>query len=120
MNKRMLFIISEDYRVLESLRAVTSANDYEPKCFPSAEEFLAYLSPRQLGCVIVDLTDAAIHGGALVASMREQAEKLRSIVLTADGDQTDWRRLGAFAVLQKPCSTAALFEAIERALCDGD
>jgi FixJ family two-component response regulator len=115
MKKQLLFIISEDRRNLESLRSITSANYFEPKCFHSAEEFLQYVTPRQAGCVVVDSHDAVVNVGAFVASLRETAAQLRSIVIAAEENDTDWLRLGAFAVLRRPCSAESLFEAIDRA-----
>ncbi|MBA4106798.1 MAG: hypothetical protein C0485_13675 [Pirellula sp.] len=115
MKKQLLFIISEDHRNLESLRSITSANNYEPKCFHSAEEFLQYVAPRQAGCVVVDSHDAVVNVGAFVACLRETISQLRSIVIVAEEDDTDWLRLGAFAVLRRPCRAESLFEAIDRA-----
>ncbi len=118
MKKQLLFIISEDRRNLESLRSVTSANNYEPKCFHSAAEFLQYVTPRQAGCVVVDSHDAVVNVGAFVAHLRETAAQLRSIVIIAEENDTDWLRLGAFAALRRPCSAETLIEAIDRAWRD--
>jgi two-component system response regulator TtrR len=118
MKKQFLFIISEDRRTLESLRSLTSANNYEPKCFHSAEEFLQYVSPRQTGCIVVDAHDAVVDVSAFVVSLRERAAQLQPIVIAAEECGVDWLRLGAFAVLRRPCSAESLFEAIDRAWQD--
>lgn len=115
MKKQVLFIVSEERRNLESLRSITSANNYDPKCFQSAEEFLHYVAPRQAGCVVVDAHDAIVDVSAFVVSLKERAPQLKSIVITVEENNVDWLRLGAFAVLRRPCSAESLFEAIDRA-----
>jgi len=115
MKKPVLFIVSEDRRTLESLRSITSANNYEPKCFHSAEEFLHYVAPRQAGCVVIDAHDAIVDVSAFVVALRERAAELKSIVIAAEDNNVDWLSLGAFAVLPRPCSAESLFEAIDRA-----
>lgn len=116
MIKPAVFVLSDDLPTLDSIRTILAAINYDPRCFTSIEEFLALLPGRQEGCIVINVAEPLLDDPAMLIGIRERATKLRAIILASEGTEAAWLESGAFAVLRKPCSAAALQSTIERAM----
>ena len=51
-----VYVVDDDEAVRDSLQWLLEGKDYRVKCFDSAESFLARFDPREVACLIADIT----------------------------------------------------------------
>lgn len=92
---------------------------FQIESYSSGEELLARL-PRGSGCILLDLQMPGLSGLELQARLADLAPLLPIVFLTGRGDigiTVRAMKAGAHDFLEKPASSAAVLEAVERARC---
>ena len=119
--KHVILVVDDDPDILESLRIVLEANDYEVLTAASAEEGLSIYKENSPDLMIVDLMMEEIDSGT---SFVKELERLQNNVpvylLSSTGNllhQTaDFSTLGLTGVFQKPINTEMLLAILKAKL----
>jgi DNA-binding response OmpR family regulator len=111
--KHVILILDDDPDILESLRVVLEANNYQVATARSAEEGLRFYKAVKPDLLIVDLMMEEIDAGtAFVKEVRAMGNTAPIYVLSTVGDNfsmtTDFSALGLAGVLQKPINSDLL------------
>lgn len=117
-----VYLIEDDADLRESLAALLDVSGYKPRCFASAEEFLAAGSSARPACAVIDLRLPGMSGLDLQKKLHDEQPHLPVIVVTGHGDVATARmalRSGALDFLEKPVQPKELMEAVMAAL-EGD
>ena len=88
--------------------------------FESAEAFLAHPDKSDVGCLIADINLPGMSGVELVKGLGTEGERLPAVLITGRRDAATAelvRQAGEVPRLYKPFSDAALFEVIDRVMC---
>jgi FixJ family two-component response regulator len=118
-----VFIVDDDPGALESLRWMLEQADFRVKAFASSREFLDSYSPRESGCLVLDVRMPEMDGLALQRAMQERKIRLPIIFMTAYGDVPTCARAfrgGAIDFLEKPVNDKVLLEHIERLIAEDE
>jgi FixJ family two-component response regulator len=112
---RKVFVVDDDLAVLESLKAVLTANGYSVECFTSAEDFLENHHPTQVGCVLVDLLMPGMGGSELLRRLREAGSLLSVVVVTGlfDKESLDVQESASVLLLESPYEPLTLLTMVE-------
>ena len=115
-----VFVVDDDPIVVESLKAVLSAQGYIVKGFQTAEEFLARVSSNDVGCVLIDLILPGINGNELWRKLVAAGSMLSVIVVTGWIESLDlsWQRTPLGAVVEKPYDVSELLSLIADGITD--
>jgi len=111
-------IVDDDTSFRTAVGRLLEASGYRVAAYESGEELLAR-PPSGPGCILLDLQMPGLSGLELQARLADLAPLLPIVFLTGRGDiGTTVRAMkaGAHDFLEKPASSAALLEAVERAL----
>ncbi len=81
-----VYLIDDNADLRESLAALLEASGYSPRCFATAEEFLAKGLIERPACAIVDLRLPGMSGLDLQKKLHEEQPNLPVIVVTGHGD----------------------------------
>ncbi|MDB6029439.1 MAG: two-component response regulator [Verrucomicrobiales bacterium] len=115
----LVAIVDDNQSVRIATDGLMRSVGYRTENFASAEEFLAKERLEEIGCVILDLKLNGMDGLALQSRLVAANLQIPIIFITAHWDEptrTQALRLGAVDFLRKPCSAAALLEALQEAL----
>lgn len=115
-----LFLVDDDEAVRRSLLLLLFAQGLPVQGFESGEAFLQALSPRQTGCVILDLRMEGLSGMAVLEQLRQRRSPLVVLFLSGHGDiptALEAVRQGAFDWVVKP-DTGRLLERLPAALAE--
>src|SRR5262245_9474990 len=77
-----VFVVNDDPAVSKSIEALLTAQSYDVKCFASADEFLAQHEPKQVGCVVVDLSTLGPGGSELIQHLHETRSLLSVVIIS--------------------------------------
>jgi two-component system, LuxR family, response regulator FixJ len=114
-----VYLIDDNADLRESLAALLEASGYSPRCFATAEEFLAKGLIERPACAIVDLRLPGMSGLDLQKKLHDEQPNLPVIVVTGHGDVATARaalRTGALDFLEKPVQPEELMDAVSAAL----
>jgi FixJ family two-component response regulator len=114
-----VYLIEDNEDLRESLAALLEVSGYSPRCFASAEEFLAKGMNERPACAVVDLRLPGMSGLDLQKKLHEDQPNLPVIVVTGHGDVATARaalRTGALDFLEKPVQPQELMDAVSAAL----
>lgn len=114
-----VFIIDDDVDYVDSLSALVSAMGFEPQKFNSPVDFLQQFDAEAPGVILVDERMPLMSGLCLLEKLCSEPLRPAVIFLTGYADiraALKALRHGAFDYLQKGCSEAELYEAIQRGL----
>lgn len=119
MTIRRIFIVDDDDAVRTSLiRLLSILPETEVRGFASGDAFLEAAEDIEPGCVLLDLHMPGTSGLGVLESIRAQASRFTTIVLTGEGELSlavQAMKLGAFDFLEKPCDTHKLISVIDEA-----
>jgi FixJ family two-component response regulator len=110
-----VFVVGQDNSSRASIRALVKPMGVLTAEFSSAEEFLAGCKLETSGCLVTDLQLSGMSGIRLQQTLNERGLNLPTVVLARCCDvpsTVQSMRLGAFTVLQKPCTELELWESI--------
>ncbi|MDW9899966.1 response regulator [Sinorhizobium meliloti] len=111
-------IVDDDKSFRAAVGRMLAASGFQIESYSSGEELLARL-PRGSGCILLDLQMPGLSGLELQARLADLAPLLPIVFLTGRGDigiTVRAMKAGAHDFLEKPASSAAVLEAVERAL----
>ena len=114
-----IYIVDDDEALRDSLTWLLEGEEHAVQCFASAEEFLAALSDKQSGCLILDVRMPGMSGLELHERLTIQGNHLPVIFITGHGDvpmAVSALQRGACDFIQKPFSNEDLLSRINRAL----
>jgi DNA-binding response OmpR family regulator len=119
--KYTILCIDDDPDILESLRVVLEANDYQVMTAPSAEEGLRAFKEERPDLIIVDLMMEEIDAGAnFVKDLRALGNTAPIYMLSSTGDNLhgmiDVGELGLTGVFQKPLNPEVLLALLKTKL----
>lgn len=118
-DKPLIYVVDDDAAVRESIVALIKLRGAETRAFASAEEFLEQADFSAPGCLVLDIRMSGMSGLELLTHLRERGSSLPVIVVTAHADiptAVKAMKQGAETFLEKPCSEAELWNAIEEVL----
>lgn len=119
MSEGTVFVVDDDEAVRESLSSLLTASGHNAVAFASAEAFLLSYAPVPLACAIVDLRMPGMDGLSLLEHLRGKGLNLPVIVVTGHADvplAVRAMKSGAVDFIEKPYTTAAMMDAVHRAL----
>jgi CheY-like chemotaxis protein len=112
-------IIDDHASLRRSLRNLLSSVGYRVETFESADAFLESRDREHAGCLVLDLRMPGMSGLDLLNHLTSTGSRTPVIVLTAHGDDATRQRsleAGAVTFLEKPFQSAALLDAVRRAV----
>jgi two-component system response regulator FixJ len=122
MERKIIHVIDDDPAVLDSLELLLITEGFAVQAHPSARHFLDSASGREAACVLTDMRMPGLSGIDLLSVMNEQGFSAPVIIMTAHADVAlalEAKKLGAFDLLEKPCSNDSLLSAVQNAFaCD--
>ena len=110
----MIYIVDDDESVRKSLARLIKSVGVKAETFASAEEFLGK-TPKQTGCLILDIRLPGMSGIELQKRMAASGDKTPVIFITAQDDEvlrTEAMAAGARGFLLKPFDDYTLLDAI--------
>jgi CheY-like chemotaxis protein len=113
--RSLVSIVDDDESVRESLPDLVRQLGFAAQAFSSADAFLTSDLVDETRCLILDITMPGMSGPELQRELFRRGQGAPTIFITASADKTLRPRLlaeGAAAVLFKPFSDAALFDAL--------
>lgn len=118
---KVILIVDDDPDILESLKVVLEANDYQVRTALSAEEGVTAYRESNPDLVIVDLMMEEIDAGThMVKELQALGNKAPVYMLSSTGDDlnatTDYSELGLTGVFQKPLSPEVLLAVLKSKL----
>ena len=120
MQAATVFVIDDEQSVRDSIAALVELRGVPVRTFASAEDFLAANVAGSPGCVVTDLRiDPGMSGIELQQELTRRGWDIPVIVISAYADvrnAVDAMHHGAVTLLEKSCSTEALWAAIDEAL----
>src|SRR5262245_34436362 len=114
-----VYVIDDDRSAREAVAELVESMGVRTQTFPSAERFLESYRPELTGCLVSDVRMLGISGVDLLERIVESPCVLPVILITAYADvplAVRAMRLGAYTLLEKPCSNDALWDAIRGGL----
>ena len=114
-----IFVVDDDEGVRNSLRFLLKSVGLTTHTLASAGEFLEVYSPRQPGCLVLDVRMPGMSGLELQQQLNLRGAVIPVIFITGHGDipmAVEAMQHGAFDFLQKPFRDQDLIDRIQRAL----
>ena len=118
-----VFIVDDEPNCAEATRLVLERAGYATQWFASAEEFLAEVTGRERGCVLLDLIMLGMNGFQVQNQLNARGVRLPIVFLSGYGTvahSVEAMRNGACDFLEKPFQSDVLLAAVERALAVGE
>jgi FixJ family two-component response regulator len=115
----IVFVVDDDISVRESLELLIQHEGWQPKMFPSAQEFLD--CPRAIvpSCLVLDVSLPGLDGLELQKRVAVERVDMPIIFITGYGDvpkSVQAMKRGAVEFLTKPFNDEVLLTAIRQAL----
>jgi two-component system response regulator FixJ len=110
-----LYIVDDDLAVARTVARAAQGEEFEPRIFGSAGEFLESLSELAPGCILLDVRMPGMTGLELLDELKERRPELPVVMLTGYaevGTAVHSFRSGAVHFLKKPFKKAELLEAL--------
>jgi FixJ family two-component response regulator len=114
-----VFIVDDDVSVRESLELLVRSENWEPKTFASAQQFLNHSRTLVPSCLVLDLSLPGLNGLELQKQLAAQHIDMPIIFITGYGDvpkSVQAMKAGALEFLTKPLENDILLNAIRNAL----
>jgi FixJ family two-component response regulator len=115
----IVFIVDDDVSVRESLELLVRNENWEPKTFASAQQFLNHPRAFVPSCLVLDLSLPGLNGLELQKQLAAQHIDMPIIFITGYGDvpkSVQAMKAGALEFLTKPFENDTLINAIRNAL----
>ena len=115
----LICVVDDDASVADSTRYLIDSFGFRSKSFASAREFLNSRHVEEVSCLILDIRMPEMDGLELQHRLAETNKRVPIVFVTAHANDSEEKRAmegGAVAVLHKPVSEVALFNAIQAAL----
>ena len=112
---RRLFLVDDDASIRKAMRRFLYSVGFEVRAFPSAEDFLEFISPEITGCLILDVRLPGLSGFELQGRLRDMGSRLKVIFISAFADdklRQHTSERGAVAFFEKPVDDERLLAAL--------
>ena len=123
-NRRIrVALVDDDASVRRALARLLRATGYDVEVYTTADAFLRSSSTESLDCALVDVRMTGETGLALARFLQIGGVNMPVILMTGDVDMVltaKAARCGAWALLSKPLTEAAVIAAIESAIIAKD
>ena len=119
--KPVVFVVEDDADVRQSLEFLVASFGYVVRAFDSADSFLDSSDAAQPDCLVVDFRFPNMDGLQQYDLLAARNATIPMIFLTGDFSEKlrrETRKRGITNVLEKPCSSDALYEKIKLAMND--
>lgn len=113
---RMIAVIDDDLRVLESLVNLLTSFGYKPEGYMSAEQFLGAGGLYRSSCIITDIEMRQMSGLGLLQHVKSSNSTVPVIMITgkrSDKSESFYLEKGAVGFFRKPVDGDALIELID-------
>lgn len=110
-----VFVVDDDARLADSLRALLMAGDFQVELFSSPQKFAESWTDRRAGCLLLDLRFPTSSGLDFQDELLAAAINLPVILMTGHADVPSSVRAlkaGAIDFLVKPFDQRSLFDAV--------
>jgi two-component system response regulator FixJ len=114
-----VYIVDDDDASRESVEMLLAEMKVAFKSYASAESFLEHYSGERPGCLVTDIRMLEMSGLELQEELQRRGTTLSVVVVTGYADTPVIVRAiknGAVTLLQKPCRTHELWDAIREGL----
>jgi two-component system response regulator FixJ len=114
-----VFIVDDDPLIRASLEATLTSVGLRTEKFASADQFLLYAGPHQVGCLLVDVRMPGMDGLQLQEELLRRNGAISVLIMTGHADVTLAVRAmksGAVDILEKPFKRETLLAKISVAL----
>lgn len=114
-----VFIIDDEEDLRDALSMLMRAVGLRAETFGTAKEFLQRLTPRDSGCLVLDIRMPGMSGIELQAELHKRRIRLPIVFLTGHGDVAQAvgaMKAGAVDFIQKPLDEHRLVMAVMNAL----
>ena len=114
-----VFIVDDDADLRDALSLLMRAAGLQAQCFATAKEFLLRITPRDSGCLVLDIRMPGMSGIELQAELHKRRIRLPIIFLTSHGNvplAVNAMKAGAVDFIQKPLDQHRLVIAVLNAL----
>jgi FixJ family two-component response regulator len=114
-----VYIVDDDQLARDSVRVLARSLDLKAETFASAEEFLDHYDPLCAGCLVTDLQMLGMSGMELQEKLAAKGIGIPVIIITAYAETpltVKAVKKGAVTVLEKPCGSDELSDAILAAI----
>lgn len=114
-----VFIVDDEEDLRDALSMLMRAVGLRTETFGSAKEFLQRLTPRDSGCLVLDIRMPGMSGIELQAELHKRRIRLPIVFLTGHGDVAQAvgaMKAGAVDFIQKPLDEHRLVMAVMNAL----
>jgi FixJ family two-component response regulator len=118
---RMIAVIDDDGRVLESLQNLLASCGYKAETYSSAELLLSSGALPRTSCIITDVEMRRMSGLGLLQHVRSKKSDVPVIIITgkpSDNSETFYLDRGANGFFRKPIDGDALLTLINNLCCD--
>ena len=115
--KGTVYVVDDDEAVRDSLQWLLESQGYSVQAFESAELFLSQFSPKEVGCLLVDIRMEGMNGLALQDKLLEMKHPIPLAFITGHGDvplAVDTMKKGAVDFIQKPFQEETLITLIDQ------
>jgi two-component system response regulator FixJ len=119
MTSPTVYIVDDQPAVRLALSEMLSVLGYRVETFGSAEEFLAILDDRRIGCIVADVRMPGMDGIELMRELTSRSSRLPVILISGHADvpmAVAAMKAGAEDFVEKPLDDAQLVGAINRCL----
>jgi FixJ family two-component response regulator len=113
---RMIAVIDDDFRVLESLINLLTSRGYKAEGYCSAEEFLESGGVQKSSCVITDVEMRQMSGLSLLHHITRTASSLPVVIITgkpSEKSESFYLESGAVGFFRKPVDGDALVDLLQ-------
>lgn len=117
---KLVAIVDDDMRLLESLQDLLESAGYGVRAFPSAQALLASAAVPEIDCLITDIGMRGMDGFELQRLMRERRPGLPVILITGRHEITELPHARHNRFFRKPFDGQALLAAIDEAVTGKD
>jgi FixJ family two-component response regulator len=120
---RIIAVIDDDFRVLESLQNLLASFGYQAETYVSGESFLASDRLSHSSCIIADLQMPKMNALQLLQQLRSSSCEVPMIVITGRPSahaETFYLNKGARGFFRKPVDGPALVTLIDRLLAQAE
>ena len=115
----VVFVVDDDVSVRESLELLIRWAGWQPKIFPSAQDFLSCPPVDAPSCLVLDVELPGLNGLDLQNRIAADRSEMPIIFITGHGDipmTVRAMKAGAVEFLTKPFADDVLLEAIRQAI----
>lgn len=114
-----VLLVDDDAAVRDSIKVLLELHGFNVVEFHAADALLADYAILPHSCLVADVEMPMIGGVELLARLAEDGKRLPAVLITGRIDERVRLlavKAGAFALIEKPFDSAALVDAVRRAL----